>query len=299
MVSFPPDVIVRPQSWLSAARTDAVRFLEIHATRGSVAPDQQFQATVNWMQSPNNKARDERGNALGWGSSCSYIIGRDGRLASVLRDDRYPTYSAGYGGAGSTWSIDEYGISYEWCQSANQEEFTTEQYERAAIEYAGKCRMHAIPPVMLDIPRQSGPVPAGFVRHDRCENGRKLGKTDPGPQFRDNEFVDLVRQRLGEEEDMFTDEDRRVLGAVAMYTATLNAWRQNVEPHIVNTDRKLNHELTPTGDPPAHPRGDREPRDRSDRRRPPAGPLRGAAAGVMRGGWALWKARAIQYWRNT
>ena len=30
-----------------------------------------------------------------------------------------------------------------------------------------------------------------------------------------------------------------------MYTATLNAWRQNVEPHIVNTDKVLNLELRP------------------------------------------------------
>jgi hypothetical protein len=117
---FPPDVTVRPQAWLSAARTGAVRFLEIHSTRGAGSPQNQFQATNNWMQSPNNKARDERGNALGWGSSCSYIIGRDGQLAHVLPDERFPTYSAGYGGPGSTWSVDEYVISYEWCQSANQ-----------------------------------------------------------------------------------------------------------------------------------------------------------------------------------
>jgi hypothetical protein len=242
---FPPDVIVTPQPWLSAARTKPIRFLEIHATRGSTSPDAQFQATINWLQSPHNRARGEAGQPADWGSSCSYIIGRDGRLARVLPDDRFPTYSAGYGGSGSTWSIDEYGISYEWCQSANQEEFTTEQYERAAIEYAAKSRVYGIPAVMLDITRQSGPVPAGFVRHDRCENGRKLGKTDPGPRFREADFVPLVREKLEEVEEMFTDEDRRVLGAVAMYTATLNAWRQNVEPHIVNADRVLSHELRP------------------------------------------------------
>ncbi|KKL80797.1 hypothetical protein LCGC14_2001220 [marine sediment metagenome] len=26
-------------------------------------------------------------------------------------------------------------------------------------------------------------VPTGIVRHDKCENGTKLGKTDPGHQF--------------------------------------------------------------------------------------------------------------------
>ena len=61
---------------------------------------------------------------------------------------------------------------------------------------AAKSRTYGIPPLMLDIPRQVGPVPAGFVRHDRCENGRKLGKTDPGPRFRENDFIALVREKL-------------------------------------------------------------------------------------------------------
>ena len=200
------DVIVLPQPWLWQPRFRAVRFLEIHATRGPTSPEQQFAATVNWLQSPGNGSE-----AQGWGSSCSYVIDRDGTLAVVLLDDEMPTYSAGYGGPGSEWSIDEYGISYEWCQSPAQEEFTTAQYERAAIEFAIKCVVFGIPPVMLDIARQAGAVPAGFVRHDRCENGRKLGKSDPGPKFRDDDFVALVRDVLAEEEPMRAEDiDARV-----------------------------------------------------------------------------------------
>jgi hypothetical protein len=201
-----PDVIVKPQPWLWQPRFRALRFLEIHATRGATTPEKQFAATVNWMQSPANG-----GAAQGWGGSCSYVIDRDGTLGTVLADNQMPTYGAGYGGTGSEWSIDEYGISYEWCQSPAQEEFTTEQYERGAAEYAAKCRAYGIPALMLDVQRQAGPVPSGFVRHDRCENGRKLGKTDPGARFRDDDFIALVREKLAGEEQMTEDEVKAVI----------------------------------------------------------------------------------------
>jgi hypothetical protein len=119
----------------------------------------------------------------------------------VLRDDQAPTYSAGYGDTRSEWSIDEYGISYEWCQSDKQEEFTTEQYERAAIEYAKKCRLYAVPVRLIDVRRQSGEVSSGLVRHDRSENGRKLGKTDPGNRFREFDFLALTREKLRQLEE--------------------------------------------------------------------------------------------------
>jgi len=213
-----PDVIVKPQPWLWQPRFRPIRFLEIHATRGPTTPDKQFGATVNWMQSAGN------GNPLqGWGSSCSYVLDRDGTLGIVLADDEMPKYSAGYGGAGSEWSIDEYGISYEWCQSPAQEEFTTAQYERGAVEFATKCRLYGIEPRILDeeVRTQKGPVNfSGFVRHDRCGNGYRLGKSDPGPKFRDADFVALVKERMNpaqppvEEETMSSQEYKELRAAV-------------------------------------------------------------------------------------
>lgn len=191
------DVIVTPQSWLSKPRTKPIRFVEIHATRGSASPDAQFGATVAWMESANNRATNKDGSPANWGASCSYIIDRDGTLGIVLPDDRYPSHCAGYGGALSTYSIDEYGVAFEVCQSASQEPYTDEQYDRLARESARYVLAYDIPIVMLDIRRQSGDVPSGFVRHDRCENGYKLGKTDPGEQFDDARFLALVARYAG------------------------------------------------------------------------------------------------------
>jgi len=148
---------------------------------------------------------EHKGDAAGtWGGSCSYILGRDGSLGAVLDDDQQPTYGAGFGGPGSTFAIDEYGIAYEWCQSQAQEPFTPQQYERGAREIAAKCHKYGIPPGMIEIPVQSGTVPAGIVRHDRCQNGYVLGKSDPGSAFDEKLFIGLVKIELAklEEEDM-------------------------------------------------------------------------------------------------
>ncbi len=157
-------------------------------------------AALNWVQSPNN-------NQGGWGSSFSYVIGTDGSMGTVLDDDQMPTYSAGYGGAG-TYAIDEYGISYELAQSQAQEPFTDALYERLAKEVAGKCLKYGIPPVMVSIMVQKGEVPMGIVRHDRCENGIKLGKTDPGVQFNEVRFIADVKAEM--EDDMTSEEKARM-----------------------------------------------------------------------------------------
>ncbi len=180
------DVRVTPQPWLWKPRTKPIRFIEIHATRGDTTPEKQMQAALNWVQSPNNK---QGRIAEPWGSSFSYVIGTDGSMGTVLDDNQMPTYSAGFGGVGSTYAIDEYGISFELAQSQAQEPFTDALYSRAVQEVTAKAQLYGIPLVFLDIPLQRGEVPTGLVRHDKCENGIKLGKTDPGAQFGEARFL--------------------------------------------------------------------------------------------------------------
>ncbi len=192
------DTRVTPQRRLWTPRTKPILMIEIHATRGNTTPEKQMQAALNWVQSASN-------NQGGWGSSFSYVIGTDGSMGTVLDDNQMPTYSAGYGGAGSTYAIDEYAISYECAQSQEQEPFTDALYARLAKEVAADCKRYGIPPVMIEIPRQTGEVPTGIVRHDRCENGIKLGKTDPGDQFNEARFIADVKAEM--EDEMLSEED--------------------------------------------------------------------------------------------
>ena len=92
------DVRVTPQPWLWKPRTRPIRFIEIHATRGNTTPGAQMLAALSWVMS----SRNAQG---GWGASFSYVIGANGSMGTVLDDDQMPTYSAGFGGPGSTWAM--------------------------------------------------------------------------------------------------------------------------------------------------------------------------------------------------
>jgi hypothetical protein len=192
---------------------------------------------MGWMQANSNVHTEPDGSK--WGGSCSYILGPDGQMCNVLSDNQQPTYSAGYGGAGSTWAIDEYGVSYEWAQPASQPPFSDAMYRRGAKEIAVKCKKYGIPPVFLNLPNQSGPVPKGIVRHDRCANGVKLGKTDPGPQFNEALFLQYLNAEL-QEDDMTPEQEKKLDRAVAA-AEKANAWLEGdidpaagIQPRIVD-----------------------------------------------------------------
>jgi hypothetical protein len=196
-----------PQRWLWVPRTRPIRFIEIHAVRGDTTPALQKQSALNWVQSPLNKQD-------GWGSSFSHVIGTDGSQGTVLDDNQQPTYSAGFGGPNSTYAIDWYGISYELAQSPAQEPFSDAIYDRLAKEVAVDCLRYGIPPVMIAVFDQSGAVPTGIVRHDRCQNGRILGKTDPGDQFDEARFIRQLKAEMQEGDDMATSELASVLRTI-------------------------------------------------------------------------------------
>ncbi len=195
------DTRVTPQRHLWVPRTKPIRMIEVHATRGNTTPEKQKPASLNWVQSPQNVGNRKGDGTIDylnplWGSSFSHVIGTDGSKGMVLDDNQMPTYSAGYGGAGSTYAIDEYAISYELAQTPAQEPFSGAIYERLSTEVALDCKLYGIPPVMIEIPRQVGEVPTGIVRHDRCENGTKFGKTDPGDQFDEVRFIAMLKAKM-------------------------------------------------------------------------------------------------------
>lgn len=209
-----PTTRITPRPWLWRPRSHLVQIIEIHATRGATSPEMQFAATMNWMQSDNNRGRDKFGNPQDWGGSCSVIIGRDGERCEVLNDGQMPTYGAGYGYTAGSWAIDEYGLAVELAQSANQEPYTEEQYESCAEWCAPKVLKYGILPVFVDA-KQDGPVPSGFVRHDRCDNGRKLVKTDPGEQWDEGKFLSYLAKHIGGTMSPTAEEWATIVGQVS------------------------------------------------------------------------------------
>jgi hypothetical protein len=160
------------------------------------------------MANPNNGSATK-----GWGSSCSKVLGPGGELTHVLNDDQMPTYSAGYGSVGppTGWSIDEYGKSYEWAQNNVTTPYSNSMYRRGAKEIAKDCVTYGIPPVFLNVQDQTiQPVPTGLVRHDRCQNGTKLGKSDPGGLFDETLFLGYLKEEIAllqpPEEDMTPEQ---------------------------------------------------------------------------------------------
>lgn len=172
-MSYPPDETIKAQPWLAKTRTRPVRLIVIHATRGNIEQARQYEATKNWFRFAGN-------NAGGWGGSSNRIISHEGQQCIVWPDEMQPTWSAGYGGAGSVWAIDEYAISFELAQRTREEPYAEATLARTAREVALLCLKYNIPPVWLERVDQTGAVPTGITGHENTDNGRHYGKTDPG-----------------------------------------------------------------------------------------------------------------------
>jgi hypothetical protein len=168
-----PDEMIFPQPWLAVPRVHPVRLIVIHSTRGPTTQDKQYGATKNWLLSVGN-------NQGGWGGSTNRIISHEGQMCVAWPDEMSPTYSAGFGFEGSAWAIDWFAISFELAQSSFDEDFAEPTLARAAKEVALLCQKYGIPPVWLDHVDQMAAVPTGITGHENTDNGRRLGKTDPG-----------------------------------------------------------------------------------------------------------------------
>ena len=191
-MGWPPDETIWTQVqahlWKWERRSQPIRLILIHSTRGNNTMELQYQATKNWQMSPTNIGeRDMQGNPL-WGSMSSRIVSHEGQHCVTVPDDYYPTYSAGH--------MDPIAISFELAQPNNQTPYTEACLERATIETAKLCLKHHIPPVVLPYVSGDNHEAPGIARHDQSANGRKWGKTDPGQLFDDRAFEERVKYHM-------------------------------------------------------------------------------------------------------
>ncbi len=197
--------------WKWRKRTRRIRLVLIHTTR-SGQPNftslKEYEATRNWFESPNNK---QQGRTEQYGGMASYIVG-GGKIAQVMPEDVHPVYSLGHG--------DREGVSIEIAQATGETPIAAEDFDLAAQLTADICKRHNIPPVMLPWLSEDNHEGPGIARHDRSDNGRDLGKSDPGVMFHDQDFEALVRRYMGQsEEDEPPQEDDMPLKIVKGTTA--------------------------------------------------------------------------------
>jgi hypothetical protein len=185
---------VQPHGWKWERRTRPIRLILLHATRSGIAgrsPADEYGSTINWFTSPNNGV-DSRGDpAPDWGGMSSVIIG-GGKSCRVLPDEYYPTYSLGHG--------DPIGLSIELGQNIDGTPFDERDLDLAARQSAEWCRQYRIPPNMLRWLSEDNHEGPGIARHDRSDNGRHYGKSDPGRAFDNAQFEARVKSCLEEDE---------------------------------------------------------------------------------------------------
>lgn len=165
--------------------------VQIHASRSGISDGDDGPRTVRWM---SNRANGSP--AQGWGSSCDEVIGEDGKRTLITPNYKIeaPTYCAGYGDQG-TWSAGSYYYQIEMAQGRIEDDYTDAQIEslaERAKELAAEHGFDANKRILYLT--QIGTPPEGICTHQGSANGKKLGKSDPGPNFPWEKFWDYIEE---------------------------------------------------------------------------------------------------------
>lgn len=165
-------------------RRQVIAGVMIHSTRsGAAGLYDDGPGTENWGASSANRAKDRNGNPLDYGSFWERLIFRDGtRILCTNPDIEYASWTAGYGDSG-TWAAGMYYIQYEVSQSRIDQPFSAESIDSLAQAVAADSIKYGFPLTRIPFLTQTGTRPKGICTHEDSANGRKLGKTDPGPLF--------------------------------------------------------------------------------------------------------------------
>ena len=193
-------------------RSKNIRGVFIHSTRGG-------STDPNYDDGPGTEA---------WGNSASNtgafwdgLIYRTGQQVKCTNweQDEQPLWAAGWGEAG-TWSAQENYIHLEFAQSTINQLFSEEELESGAQWCAELARTYKFPVERIQFLSQTGAAPGGFCDHQNSANGKKLGKTDPGPLFPWGAFLGRVRELVEPVKPVTLEE---VVAALGGFDA-IRAW---------------------------------------------------------------------------
>lgn len=227
MTAYPVRHIQKPpNAWLFAYRPmrgDQLVGAQIHASRSGISDGDDGPRTERWMFNTNNGSA-----AQGWGGSCDLIIFETGERVIVNPDYRHydSTFSAGFGLTSFTWSCGWYYRQIEMAQGQTADAYTFAQIDSLA-EY---LVAEGVAPVRIPWLSQTlgTTPPPGICTHEDSENGRKLGKSDPGPMFPWAQLFERMAARSNTEEDDFmaalTDDEQREILAMARFWSAKVSW---------------------------------------------------------------------------
>ena len=168
-ITLPFSVIPMLTEAHGGPRTET-RNIFIHSTRsGKDWPqEQEYKVTVNYFMNPA-------------GNSSHMVIGPNMGQCTRMVHDNDISYHAQ---ENNKWSL-----SIELAQSTLTTPFTNDQLEMAAIVCAKWCRKYGIAPI-----RVTNQSMRGIIGHEDSAQGKRDGKSDPGPMFDWNDFIARVRK---------------------------------------------------------------------------------------------------------
>lgn len=197
-MDYPERPIAAHNPWLTRAlpgRAAMIAGLMLHSTRFGKRVGDDGPRTESWWANPGNIVRDDPP----WGSYADLLIHEDGtRVLCTDPDREYATWTAGYGGAG-TWAAGIYYIQIELAQGTLDEPFPEAVVDSLADVTAVLARRYCFPIVRIPfLAQKEWPPPGGIADHEHSANGRKYGKSDPGPLFPWGTYLARVGADSGE-----------------------------------------------------------------------------------------------------
>jgi N-acetyl-anhydromuramyl-L-alanine amidase AmpD len=144
------------------------RLVVIHSTRSGTSNNpSEFEGTLNWFSRTDSQV------------SSHWVVGRDGRKARVVSDGQ------------QAWHAGEHNVGWgiELEQGVSSDGFTKKQLDSLVEICAGYVMDFGVPAVhTLDAGQ------TGFIGHEETRQGKRVGKSDPGPTFPWDEFIEDLKQ---------------------------------------------------------------------------------------------------------
>ncbi len=180
-----PDRTVDSPNRYARWRFGQPRAVLIHSTRSGrsgFTDAQELRATLSWFQNPESRA------------SAHWVIDASGAKIRVVPDE-HPAWHAG--------EHNQHAYGIELTQSALGGPYTDGHYGGLVAVCAEYVRL-GVPIVRIPTFRNGD---RGFAGHEDSLQGRRIGKSDPGPPFDWERFLRLLREEV--EHDMSAIDDLR------------------------------------------------------------------------------------------